>query len=88
MGEGTVDEALEAVCDGLDRWVGAPDAEVLEEYRRRDALAGREIRWEGSGVADGTGLVRGVDESGNLLVEPPDGERLALGSGEVHLSLP
>jgi BirA family biotin operon repressor/biotin-[acetyl-CoA-carboxylase] ligase len=80
-----VEDAFEMLGRALDRWVGAPDSEVLAEFRRRDALAGREIRWTGAG--EGTGLVEGVDSDGNLVVRLPGGETRALGSGEVHLKL-
>jgi len=84
-GAATVDDAFAALCAALDRWVGAPDDAVLTEFRRRDALAGQEIRWTGAG--EGTGRVEGVDPDGNLVVRLSDGERTVLGSGEVHLKL-
>jgi BirA family transcriptional regulator, biotin operon repressor / biotin---[acetyl-CoA-carboxylase] ligase len=85
-GGASVQDALEAVCERLERWVGVPDREVLDEFRARDALAGRPVRWVGGGRSgDGEGLVRGVDRDGNLVVERPDGSEVALGSGEVHL---
>src|SRR5215218_8886779 len=50
----------------LEHWVNANSAEVLAEWRNRDALLGREIAWEkGSGVADG------IDDRGYLLVVTP-----------------
>jgi BirA family biotin operon repressor/biotin-[acetyl-CoA-carboxylase] ligase len=65
----------------LDDWVAAPENEVLGAWRARDALIGREIAWEGgSGVADG------IDDRGYLVVLTADGDRVALGAGEVHLS--
>jgi BirA family transcriptional regulator, biotin operon repressor / biotin---[acetyl-CoA-carboxylase] ligase len=66
----------------LDHWVEAEPDAVLTEWRNRDALRGREVSWDGgSGVADG------VDERGYLLVRLADGDRVALGAGEVHLRL-
>jgi BirA family biotin operon repressor/biotin-[acetyl-CoA-carboxylase] ligase len=66
----------------LDRWIGAAPDEVLAAWRRRDALRGREIAWDGgSGVADG------VDDSGCLVVFSPGGGRVVLSAGEVHLRL-
>jgi BirA family biotin operon repressor/biotin-[acetyl-CoA-carboxylase] ligase len=66
----------------LARWVEAEPDAVLAEWRARDALRGREVAWEaGSGVADG------IDDEGRLIVLAPEGERLALGAGEVHLRL-
>ena len=65
----------------LEHWVNADSAEVLAEWRKRDALKGREVAWEnGSGVADG------IDDRGYLVVVTPDGDRIALGAGEVHLT--
>lgn len=65
----------------LDDWLEAEAEAVLGAWRRRDALVGREVSWEkGSGVADG------VDERGYLLVRLADGERVALGAGDVHLT--
>ena len=65
----------------LNHWVESEPAEVLAEWRRRDALKGREIAWEGgSGVADG------IDDRGYLLVVTAGGDRIAVGAGEVHLT--
>ncbi len=86
-GEATVAQVREAVSSALDRWVEASEADVLTEFRRRDALADREVGWEGAGIDPGTGTAAGVDERGNLIVELAGGERLSLGSGEVSLRL-
>jgi BirA family biotin operon repressor/biotin-[acetyl-CoA-carboxylase] ligase len=75
-------DAAEALNRRLDRWVDSKAEKILAEWRARDALRGREIGWgEGSGVADG------IDDAGRLLVRVPGGELVALGAGEVHLSL-
>ena len=81
--DATVDAALEALNDSLTRWTRADPQEVLAAFRDRDALRGQEVSW-----ADGSGVADGVDERGNLIVETPDGERLALGAGEIHLGPP
>jgi BirA family biotin operon repressor/biotin-[acetyl-CoA-carboxylase] ligase len=66
----------------LDRWVGAEPDAVLAAWRERDALLGRRVSWEGgSGVADG------IDSRGYLLVVTAGGERVAVGAGEVHLTV-
>jgi BirA family biotin operon repressor/biotin-[acetyl-CoA-carboxylase] ligase len=78
-----VDDALRALNNSLARWVRAEPQAVLTAFRERDALRGQEVSW-----ADGSGVADGVDERGNLIVEAPDGERLALGAGEVHLGPP
>lgn len=70
-----------AMNSALARWLDADGSEVLTGWRRRDALRGREVSWEkGSGVADG------IDERGYLVVRLADGNRIALGAGDVHLT--
>lgn len=65
----------------LEHWIKADPDAVLAEWRKRDALLGREVAWEeGSGIADG------VDDRGFLLVVTPSGDRIAIGAGEVHLT--
>jgi BirA family biotin operon repressor/biotin-[acetyl-CoA-carboxylase] ligase len=74
--------ATAALNRHLHRWVTADPDTVLAAWRQRDALKGRQISWDnGSGIADG------VDERGYLLVRIADGDRVALGAGEVHLRL-
>ena len=81
-----VADVRDAVSAALGEWVVAPRDRVLAAFRSRDALAGRAVSWERGGEA-GSGIAAGIDELGNLLVEREDGERLALGSGEVSLRL-
>jgi BirA family transcriptional regulator, biotin operon repressor / biotin---[acetyl-CoA-carboxylase] ligase len=81
----TVGALLGAINDALSARVEQPPATTLAEFGERDALLGREVSWEGAG--QGAGVARGVDERGNLVVETVDGERIALGSGEVTLRL-
>jgi BirA family transcriptional regulator, biotin operon repressor / biotin---[acetyl-CoA-carboxylase] ligase len=65
----------------LAHWVEEDADTVLAGWRRRDALKGREVAWDGgSGVADG------VDDRGYLLVRTAAGDRIAVGAGEVHLT--
>jgi BirA family biotin operon repressor/biotin-[acetyl-CoA-carboxylase] ligase len=86
-GPATVDEARVALSAALGGWVEAPERDVLAAFGERDALRGREVDWEGGAVEPGAGVAAGVDERGNLVVELPGGERLALGSGEVSLRI-
>jgi BirA family biotin operon repressor/biotin-[acetyl-CoA-carboxylase] ligase len=89
--------AAEALSRQLDRWVTEDAEKVLAEWRARDALRGREIRWgngpsgSGTGVADPeggrSGVADGVDDRGSLVVVTAGGRRVALGAGEVHLLL-
>jgi BirA family transcriptional regulator, biotin operon repressor / biotin---[acetyl-CoA-carboxylase] ligase len=76
------DGMLGALCAGLDTWVDARPELVIDEFRERDALAGREVSWE-----KGAGIAAGIDDDGNLVVEREGGEREALGAGEVQLRL-
>jgi BirA family biotin operon repressor/biotin-[acetyl-CoA-carboxylase] ligase len=70
-----------ALSEALERWVEADTGTILAAWRERDTLLGREVSWErGSGVAEG------IDERGFLLVRLADGERVALGAGDVHLT--
>lgn len=73
--------AAGTLSERLEVWLEADADAVLGAWRARDALRGREVSWEqGSGVADG------VDERGFLLVRLADGDRVALGAGDVHLT--
>jgi BirA family transcriptional regulator, biotin operon repressor / biotin---[acetyl-CoA-carboxylase] ligase len=64
----------------LEHWVEADAESVLAAWRRRDVLRGREVSWDG-----GTGVADGVDERGYLLVVTGDGDRVAVGAGEIHI---
>lgn len=77
-----VRRALVAVNETLGRWVGSSSDETLSAFRARDALCGRRISWDG-----GQGLAEEIDERGHLVVSTNNGERLALGAGEVHLAI-
>lgn len=89
LGHGVDPGAMRVALDGaLSRWVEAGPAPVRDEYTRRDALAGRELTWEGGPDGDDrSGIGAGIDERGNLLVRGGDGSLTALGSGEVQLRL-
>jgi BirA family biotin operon repressor/biotin-[acetyl-CoA-carboxylase] ligase len=89
--------AAEALSRQLDRWVTEDAEKVLAEWRARDALRGREIRWDGGPGAtvssaagakgERSGVADGVDDRGSLVVVTAGGGRVALGAGEVHLLL-
>lgn len=100
LGHGVgVDEALAALRDALGGWLEADPGAVVAAFAERDALRGRRVSWEALGeggspdaAGDGgggklAGSAAGIDERGNLVVELDDGERVALGSGEVTLGL-
>lgn len=78
-----VEAVLSALLERLDAWLAAPAAEAMDAYRTRDALAGREIRWNG-----GHGTALGIADDGRLRVRPAgaaDREEQLLDAGEVHL---
>ena len=74
--EGVLAELLAA----LERRLAQDGESVLDAWRARDALVGREITWN-----EGRGIAAGVDGSGRLVVTLPDGGTTSLGAGEVHL---
>ncbi len=73
--------AAEVLSQHLGHWVQADPDEVLSDWRKRDALKGREVAWDG-----GSGIADGVDDRGYLVVVTPDGDRVTVGAGEVHLT--
>jgi BirA family biotin operon repressor/biotin-[acetyl-CoA-carboxylase] ligase len=75
-----VEPFLGTLLAELDRALALDGAALLDRWRARDALAGREISW-----ASGHGVARGIDGEGRLVVELPDGGRTELDAGEVHL---
>jgi len=85
----SVPAALAVLNVRLGEAVGLAADRVLEEYGKRDALRDLQIAWEGGpkGSESGRGRADGIDEAGNLVVETEGGRRLALGAGEVHLTL-
>jgi BirA family biotin operon repressor/biotin-[acetyl-CoA-carboxylase] ligase len=81
-GAAGVRRSLGALNETLGPWLEAGDDEILSAYRARDALCGRRISWEG-----GQGTAEEIDERGHLVVDQGDGDRVALGAGEVHLAI-
>jgi BirA family biotin operon repressor/biotin-[acetyl-CoA-carboxylase] ligase len=79
-GRDAIEPTLERLLAALALRLAAPKARTLDEWRRRDALHGREIRWAG-----GRGRAAGIDATGRLLVELDGGGQIALDAGEVHL---
>lgn len=71
---------LGALLARLEQALALGSAELLDAWRARDVLRGREIRWAG-----GAGTAAGVDGDGRLVVELDGGGRTALDAGEVHL---
>jgi BirA family biotin operon repressor/biotin-[acetyl-CoA-carboxylase] ligase len=75
-----IEPYLSSLLRALDRALALDAGEVLDAWRARDALLGSDISWAG-----GTGVARGVDGEGRLVVELPGGGQTTLNAGEVHL---
>jgi BirA family biotin operon repressor/biotin-[acetyl-CoA-carboxylase] ligase len=77
-----VEPTLAALLIALERRLAQQPDAILDAYRARDGLLGREVRWQ-----RGHGVAVGVDDSGRLLVDRAGGV-VALDAGEVHLVAP
>jgi BirA family biotin operon repressor/biotin-[acetyl-CoA-carboxylase] ligase len=75
-----VEPVLERLLDALERALALDTAALLDAYRARDALRGREVAWAG-----GQGRADGIDGAGRLMIALRDGGHAALDAGEVHL---
>jgi BirA family transcriptional regulator, biotin operon repressor / biotin---[acetyl-CoA-carboxylase] ligase len=76
-----LETTLAALLTALGERLALEPAALLDAFRERDALLGREVRWQ-----RGEGTAVGIDEHGRLLVDRPDGTQTALDAGEVHLA--
>jgi len=79
---GEIEAVLGRLLEALENRLAQSEDSLLENFRERDALLGREISWSG-GVASGIGA--GIDRTGRLAVTTAAGGRLFLDAGEVHL---
>jgi BirA family biotin operon repressor/biotin-[acetyl-CoA-carboxylase] ligase len=75
-----VEPTLARLLEALERALALEASALLDLYRSRDALRGRDVTW-----ADGSGRAAGIDGAGRLVVELAGGGRTALSAGEVHL---
>ncbi len=75
-----IEPMLARLLAALAQRLGQPTAEILDAWRSRDALYGREIAWD-----SGRGQAQGIDGAGRLIVALGDGGRTTLDAGEVHL---
>jgi BirA family biotin operon repressor/biotin-[acetyl-CoA-carboxylase] ligase len=89
-----IEPLLTDLLAALVRRLGEPPDALLESWRTRDALCGRDIAWDTgrqSHDARATqrpgerGRAEGIDAKGALLVRREDGTTTALSAGEVHL---
>ena len=77
-----IEPLLAELLTALERRLAEPAEQVLEAWRERDALLGRDVFWAG-----GAGRAAGVDDRGRLLVGLSGGAVARLDAGEVHLGL-
>lgn len=77
---------IAAICDNLlDLWEDLADPALMEEYRARSIVIGREIDfWAGD--LKRSGIAAGIDENGGLIVDC-GGERVVLQTGEITVRL-
>ncbi len=83
LAPGDVPVVRDTLLAQLDAALALESTALLDAWRARDALAGREVSWTG-----GTGVARGIDGAGRLVVDLPGGGHTALHAGEVHLGHP
>jgi BirA family transcriptional regulator, biotin operon repressor / biotin---[acetyl-CoA-carboxylase] ligase len=79
-----IEPTLARLLDALALRLEQPTGEILDAWRARDALHGREISWN-SGDERKHGRARGIDGAGRLIVALDGGGDTALDAGEVHL---
>jgi BirA family biotin operon repressor/biotin-[acetyl-CoA-carboxylase] ligase len=75
-----IEPRLATLLATLERWIEAPEGDLLDAVRARDALLGVSVRW-----AQGSGRGAGIDADGRLIVTTADAE-VRLDAGEVHLA--
>ena len=82
-----IESILAALLQALQRRLAEPDESILEAWRERDALRGREIAWGQAGDTAPTshGRAEGVDGAGRLIIALPGGSHTSIDAGEVHL---
>ncbi len=86
-----VEPTLARLLTALARRLAEPAQTVLDAYRARDALRGRELTWWAHGPegrVGGRGRAEGIDGEGRLVVALAGGggrAHAALDAGEVHL---
>jgi BirA family biotin operon repressor/biotin-[acetyl-CoA-carboxylase] ligase len=76
-----VERVLGRLLAALERALALDTPALLDAWRARDALRGRDVAWAG-----GQGRAAGIDGDGRLVVELAGGGRTALSAGEVHLT--
>jgi BirA family biotin operon repressor/biotin-[acetyl-CoA-carboxylase] ligase len=80
LGHDAIEPSLARLLELLERRLGGAPAEILDAWRKHDALLGSPIAWTG-----GSGVAAGVDERGRLRARLGDGSEATLDAGEIHL---
>lgn len=75
-----------AIAGCLERAPAGLSEVVLDGWRQRDVLRGREVRVEAAGPRR-VGIALGLDRTGALLLQSVDGAQLRVTAGEVSLRL-
>jgi BirA family biotin operon repressor/biotin-[acetyl-CoA-carboxylase] ligase len=75
---------ITAIAGCIERAPAGLSDAVLAGWRQRDALQGRRVRIDDAGPGR-TGIARGLDRSGALLLDAEDGSRQRVTAGEVTL---
>jgi len=85
-----VEPLLGELLGALARRLEQPTVGLLADWRARDALRGRRVRWgtPGGSARVREGLAQGVDGTGRLIVALDGGGQTTLEAGEVHLATP
>ena len=82
-----IEPIMDRLLEALERRLAEPADSVLDAWRARDALLGRDVSWaHPKGTRQGHGRAEGIDGEGRLLVRLDDGTTTALSAGEVHLA--
>lgn len=77
-------EILAALAAGRRQLLAGEDAAILARWRELSpSSVGRRVRWQ-AGDTPRTGVTRGVDEEGALLVQTPDGATERIIAGELE----
>lgn len=79
LGAEGIERVLGLLLEAMDERLAQTEGNLLDAFRQRDGLAGREVSWSG-----GVGVAAGIDGTGRLIVEA-DGIRHLVDAGEIHI---
>lgn len=67
-----------------DMWENLGNKEIIEKYRQRSFMVGKEVSFVQKGI-EYKGIVENINDFGNLCVKLSSGENMILASGEVSV---